>query len=225
MNGVFITATGTGVGKTWFGCALTRAIAARGTRIAAIKPLETGVDPRAQDAEALAEACGRSTLANAPGLYRAREPLAPYAVQKRGGPAVGSLEVLASRIEELASEADFALVEGAGGVLVPLDETQTIADLAKLVGLPAIVVARNELGVLSYTLTAVASLRQHEVPVCAVVLNQVDRRDLNDDLSLESNHELLADYLPDIPVFRAPHADQPEALTATATKLIARIGL
>ena len=96
MKGAFITATGTGVGKTWLASALATACVQRGKRVAAIKPIETGVNPDPVDALALARACGNESLANAPGLYRAKEPLAPYAIEKRGGPAVGSLRATRS---------------------------------------------------------------------------------------------------------------------------------
>ena len=84
------------------------------------------------DALELARACGNESLAMAPGLYRAKEPLAPYAIEKRGGPGVGSLRALAKRVRELAHDADYTIVEGVGGVLVPIDREHTIADLGAL---------------------------------------------------------------------------------------------
>ncbi len=166
MKGAFITATGTGVGKTWLAAALASACVQRGKHVAAIKPIETGVDPDPLDALALAHACGDASLANAAGLYRAKEPLAPYAIEKRGGPSIGSLSALAKRVRELSSDADYAIVEGAGGVLVPLDREHTIADFAALLDLQTVLVARNALGVLSYTLTAVEALRKEDFGRC-----------------------------------------------------------
>ena len=175
MKGAFITATGTGVGKTWLASALTTACVQRGKRVAAIKPIETGVDPDPMDALELARACGSESLATASGLYRAKEPLAPYAIEKRGGPSVGSLRALAKRVRELAHDADYTIVEGVGGVLVPIDREHTIADLGALLDLQTVVVARNALGVLSYTLSAVEALRRRKISVRAIVLNHVDR--------------------------------------------------
>jgi dethiobiotin synthetase len=218
MRGAFITATGTGVGKTWLASALTRACVQRGTKVAAIKPIETGVDPDPLDALELARACNNESLAHAEGLYRAKEPLAPYSIEKRGGPQVGSLRALAKRVRELASDSDYAIVEGAGGVLVPLDQDHTIADLAKLLDLQTVVVARNELGVLSYTLTAVEALRKRNVSVRAIVLNHVDRS-RGQDLSRSSNADVLTDLLPRIPVLRAPRVQSPEDLVDAAGQL------
>ena len=218
MKGAFITATGTGVGKTWLASALTTACVQRGKKVAAIKPIETGVDPDPLDAIELARACHDESLAHAEGLYRAKEPLAPYSVEKRGGPSVGSLRALAKRVRELARDADYAIVEGAGGVLVPLDRDHTIADLAAQMDLQTVVVARNELGVLSYTLTAVEALRKRNVSVRAIVLNHVDRS-RSKDLSRSSNAEVLTDLLPRIPVLRAPRVQSPADLVDAAGQL------
>ena len=218
MKGVFITATGTGVGKTWLASALTAACVQRVKRVAAIKPIETGVDPEPLDALQLARACNDAALAYADGLYRAKEPLAPYAIEKRGGPSVGSLRALTKRVRELGKDADFTIVEGAGGVLVPLDREHTIADLAAQLDLQTVLVARNALGVLSYTLTAVEALRKRNVSVSAVVLNHVDRNQ-PEDMSRTSNADVLADYLPRLPILCAPHVESPSELRDTAIQL------
>jgi dethiobiotin synthetase len=219
MRGAFITATGTGVGKTWLASALTTACVQRGNRVAAIKPIETGVDPDPIDALELARACGNESLATAPGLYRAKEPLAPYAIEKRGGPSVGSLRTLAKRIRELAKDADYVIVEGVGGVLVPIDREHTIADLAAHLDLQTIVVARNALGVLSYTLSAVEALRKRKISVRAIVLNHVDRNH-KQDLSRASNADVLADCFPRIPIVRAPRVQSPGDLVDAASELL-----
>jgi dethiobiotin synthetase len=218
MKGAFITATGTGVGKTWLASAFTAACVQRGKRVAAIKPIETDVDPEPRDALELARACNHLALAYAEGLYRAREPLAPYAIEKRGGPALGSLRALTQRVRELGRDADYTIVEGAGGVLVPLDREHTMADLAARLDLQTVLVARNALGVLSYTLTAVEALRKRNVSVRAIVLNHVDRSQ-REDMSRSSNAEVLADYLPRIPILRAPRVKSPMHMMDTAIQL------
>ena len=218
MRGAFITATGTGVGKTWLASALAAVCVERGKRVAAIKPIETGVDEEPLDALALARACNDEALAYAEGLYRAKEPLAPYAIEKRGGPAVGSLRAMSKRIRELGRDADYTIVEGAGGVLVPLDRENTIADLAAQLDLQTVLVARNALGVLSYTLTAVEALRKRNVSVRAIVLNNVER-DQRQDMSRTSNAEVLAEYLPRLPILRAPWVKSPTDMLDTALQL------
>ncbi|MEM9729313.1 MAG: dethiobiotin synthase [Myxococcota bacterium] len=211
MRGVFVTATGTEVGKTWIACGLARALVSRGHRVAAIKPVETGCDPDPADALALGEACGNLSLARADGLYRAREPLGPYAIVRRGGPEVPPLSSLAARVRELGSGADVVIAEGAGGVLVPIDRERTFADFAIALGLPAIVVAENALGVQSFTLTAVEALERRGIEVIAVVLNQ--RTDDGSDLSQTSNQEVLAALLPQLSVIAAPVNGYADELT------------
>ena len=218
MKGAFITATGTGVGKTWVASALTMACIQRGNRVAAIKPIETGVDPDPLDALELARACGDDSFVHAEGLYRAKQPLAPYSIERLGGPKVGSLRALARRVRELAQESDYLIAEGAGGVLVPLDRDHTIADLAALIDLQTVIVARNELGVLSYTLTAVEALRKRNVSVGAIVLNDVDRS-RREDLSRSSNAQVLTDLLPGTPVLTAPRVQAPGDLVDAAGEL------
>ena len=223
MNRLFITATGTGVGKTWFGCALAMEAVARGRVVAAIKPIETGCNPHPLDARALADACGRPELASAPGLYRASEPLAPYAVERRGGPAIGSLRTLGARIRQLEAGAELAIVEGAGGVLVPLDSKHTIADLAHELDHVCVLVARDALGVLSYTLTAVEAMRRRGLSIQAIVLNRSGSVD--DDPSPESNREVLAHWLPDIAVHALPPADNPAELVPFVAPIARSLGL
>lgn len=210
MTGVFITATGTEVGKTWVTCGLARALVERGLRVAAIKPVETGCDPDPADAIALADACGDPTLARAEGLYRAREPLGPYAIVRRGGPEVPALSTLAERVRTLGAASDIVLVEGAGGVLVPIDRERTFADFALELGFPAVLVAENALGVQSFTLTAVEALAHRGIELRAIVLNQ--RTATGSDLSQSSNREVLAALLPNVPVLSSPFGGHAEKL-------------
>jgi dethiobiotin synthetase len=115
--------------------------------------------------------------------------------------------------------ADYTIVEGVGGVLVPIDREHTVADLAALLDLPTVVVARNALGVLSYTLTAVEALRKRKISVRAIVLNHVERS-YSGDLSRTSNADVLADYFPRIPIMRTPRVQSPADLVDAASQLL-----
>lgn len=187
----FITGTGTGVGKTHFTCALARAATHAGLRCAAVKPMETGCSPHAEDANALAHACSRPELATHPGFYRARRPLAPYAATLMGEPPLALESLIAATVDALDGS-DFGLVEGAGGILVPLDAERTVADLIDALELPTLIVARDGLGVLSSTLTAVEAATRRGLPITAVVLSQHGPA----DVSQQTNHEILERYLP-----------------------------
>ena len=174
----------------------------RRQKVAAIKPVETGCNPDPTDAMALADACGQPELASAPGLYRARETLAPYAIKKQGGPEILPFRRLVSRIRELAEGSDYTIIEGLGGVLTPLDDKHTVADLASSLQLPTIVVARDTLGVLTYSLTAVEALQRRKVLVRAVLLNPVKRHER--DMSNRTNRAVLEDYCPRVPIVQVP---------------------
>lgn len=193
MRGLFVTATGTGVGKTTVTCALARALRACGREVVALKPIETGlVDGVAADARALADACGRPELASDPRWYRARAPLCPYAASLEGE-AVPDLGALADVAREV-SRGHVALVEGAGGLLVPLTRDTTIADLAASLDLPLLVVAPDRLGVLSDALTTIECAERRGLRVAALVLNRFGEG----DPSVTSNARILAERLPQV---------------------------
>lgn len=215
-TGLFVTATGTGVGKTWVTRGVARAAFRAGRRFPAVKPIETGCAPDPLDAVALARACGRPALAHADGLYRARPSLSPYAASLEGDPPVPSLDALVRACAALAADADGVLVEGAGGLLVPLDATRTIADLARALALPLLVVAEDTLGVLSHVLTACESARARSLRLAGVVLTQ--REASRDDASTRTNRRILAERL-DAPVFSFPACrDDDDALADAADR-------
>lgn len=214
-RGLFVTATGTGVGKTFVTRGIARALRLHGVSVAAIKPLETDCHPRPLDAHALARACDRPELAEAPGLYRVPPPLAPYAATLAGQPPPPDPSDLASIVQRLARDAEVVLVEGAGGLLVPLDPARTMADLGRALGLPLLFVTRDGLGVLSHTLTAVEAAQARALPIAAVLLTRHDAS--ADDPSLETNARILREQLAPVPVLSFPPArDDDHALAHAA---------
>jgi dethiobiotin synthase len=222
VPGLLVTATGTSAGKTVVSRALTLALrshfATIPLRIVALKPVETGCSPDPLDALALARACGQPELAHARGLYRAGLPLAPHAATLAGEPAPPGVAELAATCRALAIGADFALIEGAGGLLVPLDAEHSIADLAVALAIPVLLVAPDQLGVLSHALTALESAAARGLRVLGVIL--VQQAGLGDDPSPASNHALLASRT-QAQVLRFPHLpasalDDDSALSAAA---------
>ncbi len=168
--GLFITSTGTGMGKTFVTRGIARALVNAGINVAAIKPIETGCDPFALDALAIANACREPELGTAEGLYRAGPALSPYAASLVTAAPPPDIGRLAARIRELCGEKQAVLVEGAGGLLVPLDRQRTVADLAAILALPLLVVARDELGVISHTLTLFESAAARGLHIAGLVL-------------------------------------------------------
>lgn len=215
IPGLFVTATATGAGKTYLARGLARALVSRGARVAALKPLETGcVDGVALDALAIALAARRPELATAPGLYRARLAASPYAATLAGEPAVPTTRALIRAIADACAGASHAIVEGAGGLLVPLDHARTTADLIRALRLPAVVVAPDVLGVLSQVLTVEHAARALDVPIAAVILS----RHGAGDVSRATNAQILRERL-DVPVLTLdPCADDDDALAAAVTR-------
>ncbi|HEX7481151.1 MAG TPA: dethiobiotin synthase [Polyangiales bacterium] len=224
-RGLFITATGTSCGKTHVSRAITLAWREQQRSVAALKPIETGCMPRALDATQLADDAGDAALASLPDLYRAALPLSPYAVTLETGQRAPDLPAIAARIRELAAFHDLTVVEGAGGLLVPLDATRTIADLAQLLRYPLLLVAPDALGVLSHVLAAHECARARSLEVAAVILVQT-RLDSSDP-SPATNQRVLAERLA-APVLRFPHtSNTPTALIRAAHEsgLVRLLGL
>lgn len=214
---LFVTATGTGVGKTWLATELAARRRALGRNVGALKPIETGCDPDPLDAQALAAASGHPALARAPGLYRARQPLAPYAATLHGEPPPPAVAELVEATTRALAPHDDWVVEGAGGLLVPYDAEHDLADLALRLALPLVLVAPDVLGTLSHTRTALESARARGLKVIAIALScPTPVADVG-----TRNAEILRQRLGDLPVFElahAPHADPTvlDALSALA---------
>ena len=214
---LLITGPATGAGKTLITRALAAALHARGRIVAALKPVETGVDPFAEDALALARAAGDPSLASAAGFHRAKPALAPYAVQLEGHAAAPDLPAIIAQIRALAVTADVLLVEGAGGLLAPFDAHHDCTDLARQLELPLLLVARDQLGVLSHVLTCFESARTRALPVAAVILSRHQPGD--PDPSLRTNQRILQERLA-CPVVTFPATpDDDRALADTAERL------
>jgi dethiobiotin synthetase len=156
----------------------------------------------------------RRAAVASPHFYRAQLPLSPYAVQLMTGQPRPDLERIAQHINDLAPDFDHIVVEGAGGLLVPLDAQSNIADLACRLGYPLLLIAADQLGVLSHVLTAAEAARARGLEIAAVVLTQ--QAPSAADVSAETNSRILAERLK-LPVLRFPYsADDDDALAAAA---------
>jgi dethiobiotin synthetase len=172
MRGLFITATDTGVGKTEVACALLRGARAAGRNVGAMKPAQSGEEPGvASDADRLAEAAGGGDPAELVCPYRFAPPLAPGVAARLEGVEI-SLAHLLEAARALAARHQALLVEGAGGLLVPLTPGQTYADLAVALGLPVLVVARAGLGTVNHVALTAEALRARQLTIAGVVLNR-----------------------------------------------------
>lgn len=167
-RGLFVTATDTGVGKTFVSCALLRAAARRGMRVAVMKPCETG---DGDDGDRLLRAAGRPLDPALVRPYRFHLPASPEAAAAAEGGTV-DVERIVEAHDRLAADADFILVEGAGGLLVPLAPGVLMADLAARLGLPLAIVARPSLGTVNHTLLTIEAARRRQLTVAGVIFSR-----------------------------------------------------
>jgi len=151
-QGFFVTGTDTGVGKTLVACALLSAFARTGKSAVGMKPVAAGREAgRCADVEALARASTVSARPQIVNPYAFEPAIAPHIAAELAGIEI-ELEPIARAYEELSRLAEVVVVEGAGGFLVPLNTTQTGADLAMRLGLPMVLVVGMRLGCLNHAL-------------------------------------------------------------------------
>ncbi|MGD9541029.1 MAG: dethiobiotin synthase [Parvularculaceae bacterium] len=169
---IVVLGTGTEIGKTYVAAALLEAARAQGRAVGAAKPLMSGFSPdrmEESDAGLLAGAAGAA--AEKICLYSFEAPLAPNVAARRACVALDYQRIIAFSREAVAG-ADFALVEGAGGVLSPLTDEKVNADLARDLGFPVILVTADYLGAISHTLTALEACAARGLRVLALAIAQ-----------------------------------------------------
>lgn len=172
---IFITGTDTGVGKTIVTAALARHFSAQGISVGVMKPVETGVaDPSrpGEDARLLQWAAGCELPSEQLAPYRLKAPLAPDQAAKLEQRQI-SLPEITDLAKAMANRHQLTLVEGAGGLMVPLAGGLLIADLVKQLGAELLVVTRPDLGTINHTLLTVFAARAMEIPVCGMILNKL----------------------------------------------------
>ena len=177
-KGFFVTGTDTGVGKTVVAAALTRALVARGLRVAVMKPIASGSDPTAQglrnsDALTLMAAANVTAPYEVVNPYCFLPPISPHIAAREAGVAI-DLTLLRSRFDSLAGASDYVIVEGAGGWLAPISDAATMADLAAALALPVLLVAGLRLGCLNHSLLTRESLRTRGAAFAGWIANAID---------------------------------------------------
>ncbi|MGC9455974.1 MAG: dethiobiotin synthase [Halothiobacillaceae bacterium] len=213
QRGLFVSATDTGMGKTFIGCAIARSLLQAGQPVRVVKPAESGCLTAANgerlpaDAQALREAAGnRQPLAEVC-PHRLEAALAPPEAARRENRNL-PVSDLVDACQTVLAAGDYTLVEGAGGIYSPIADDALNLHLAITLDLPILLVAADRLGTQSVTLTAAESILRHGARLAGIVLNQRPEDRGGEDQP--NNVEALRHWLPrllgrDTPVIRAGH--------------------
>ena len=220
MKGVFITGTDTGVGKTVVSAVIIRALIREGTRVGAMKPLETGCKRTKSRIQNPESRMGNSELIPADGMFlkemagmddpldlvtpvRFEQPLAPMVAADIEKKAV-DLEAVRDAYKTLSEKYDFMVVEGIGGLLVPITRYTSpvthrlspffVADLIKDLDLPVIIVACLKLGTINHTLLTVNQALREGLKVSGVILSQAALSD--NTIAAKTNPDALRELCP-----------------------------
>jgi len=192
-RGILITGTDTGVGKTFFSCGLAALLKAGGYKVGVMKPVETGcVEKDGQlfpdDAWRLKTASGCAEPIDRICPYRLPEPLAPSIAAERAGVKI-DVDHLLALCSEISTKHDSTIIEGAGGLMVPMVPGFTFGDFARVAKLPIIVVAANRLGAINHLLLTLEHASCKGLSAIGYVLNRVTAEW---SLAAETNREALS---------------------------------
>jgi dethiobiotin synthetase len=209
MAAIFITATGTDIGKTFVTAGLIRHLRRNQQTVDALKPIVTGFDaaqPQGSDPAVLLDALGRPITTEELARispWRFKAPLAPDMAGKREGRSIDFAAMVKHSHEAVRQHHGTLLIEGIGGIMVPLDDRHTVLDWMAALGAPVVLVAGSYLGTISHTLTCLAALRQRALSVRAVIVNETE----GSTVGLADTVESVARFARPVPVVRLPRGD------------------
>jgi dethiobiotin synthetase len=201
--GVFVTGTGTEVGKTVVAAVVARTLAAEGRRVAVFKPAVTGLEEEGETDHAL--------LRRASGSEQSDEEIAPYRFDPPASPHLAAAladeaidpQRLRDSAQAAAAGADAIVCEGVGGLLVPLSPDYLVRDLAADLGYPLVIVASPGLGTINHTLLTVEAARSSDLEVAAIVLNPWPQ----EPTEIEASNRMTIAGLSKVPVLSLPNWD------------------
>lgn len=219
MRGCLVTGTGTAVGKTVVAAAIVATLRARGTRVSAFKPVVTGLDERPErgwphDHELLGAVAGMSPDTVAP--LRFGPAVSPHLAAELTGTAIDPAALVAAA-RRAGADCDALVVEGVGGLLVPLTRSYSVRDLARDLALPIVVAAPPGLGTINHTLLTLEAIRAASLEVLGVVLTPWPARPSAVE---SSNRDTIAELgAVEVAALAALERPEPPALAAAGSEL------
>lgn len=180
MNGIFITATDTGVGKTFVSAGIASALKNRGINTGVMKPVHTGCRQKSgklipEDTLYLMKAASIDDPIELVTPYMFREPVAPSVAAEKTNTVI-SVEKIIKSYKALCRHHEYMIVEGIGGIMVPIKNGIYVADLIKKLDLPAIIITRPDLGTINHTLLTIDYMKNRKIQIKGVVINHTTKR-------------------------------------------------
>jgi dethiobiotin synthetase len=213
MTALFVTATGTDIGKTFVTAGLISAFRRAGRTVDAAKPVTSGFSldaVAASDTGVLLSAMGRDlTAPEAERIspWRFAAPLSPDMAAEAEGKPIDYAALLADSRARVAANPDVMLIEGVGGIMVPLDDRHTVLDWMEALALPILLVAGSYLGTISHTLSAIDVLARREMKIAALVVSETE----GSSVGLEPTIATLRRFVPaEIEIFALPRLNGPD---------------
>jgi dethiobiotin synthetase len=217
LRGVFVTGTGTGVGKSVLAAAICAALGSRGEKVAAFKPVITGLDERdgdwPPDDELLASVATAGQKREDVAPHRYGPPVSPHLAAELAGEQIEAL-ALAREARERAQRADALVCEGVGGFLVPITPGFLVRDLAIELDMPVVIAASPGLGTINHSLLTIEAVRAGGLHVAGVVLTPWP----DEPSTMESSNRETIAKLGDVDVHELPHTT-PDDLAEAARDL------
>ncbi len=222
MKSLFITATGTGTGKTYVTAALGRALKAKGKSVRVCKPVISGFDKDTaddSDTYVLIRSLGQEPTPEAVDAcspWRLKEPLSPDMAARREGRDIDFNSLMRFCQKAQTGDEDFLLIEGIGGAMVPLNARHTVLDWMVELDAPVVVVCGSYLGTLSHTLTTIAVLRERGLSLAGIVVDESEES----PVPVAETAETLARFLDGLKIATVSRNADPEAVLAALKDMV-----
>jgi dethiobiotin synthetase len=227
VSAFFITATGTDIGKTFVTAGLVRRLRSVAQDVNAIKPVMTGYDPhKAQESDAgvLLGALGQSQAradVEAISPWRYSAPLSPDMAAAGEGKRLDVEALINHTKAQIAKVGGTLLIEGVGGVMVPLDDNRTVLDWISALNIPVLLIAGSYLGAISHTLTSLDVLRRSGIAIAAAIINE----SVGSTVPLENTSSTVRRFSRGITVLPLPRLQHQEPDHPTFAAIAAQLGL
>lgn len=195
IPGLFVTGTDTGIGKTIVAAAIAAVLRAEGMNVGVWKPVQSGekIGSGMTDAERLLQLSGIQDRPEVVAPFAFEAPITPMLAAQQSGVTLTLKELIAAGAP-LVDRYQALIVEGAGGVAVPLTDDAFVADFISELRMPTVIVARSGLGTINHTLLTASYLKQIGVHIIGIIMNDIEHIETIDDPSMANNAELIERY-------------------------------